>query len=443
MTNRYNKLTQNKLHLHRTPPFFSFKKHEAPLNARVQAIGASVMPAQIFYGNYRWTYKDMQTLRKEVRRRQDMALVLSQRPRNDAERENLVLSVHDWIEVAWAMQNKYTPLQCKERYAAVCASFLKPEFKKEDLNLLVTIANRHNGRNWPVIAEEMKAQGLDYSAIQCFKAFKTQIPKPTIPWTPQEVETLKRWMNYYIQKGEYDIYFSAATRLPGRSYAQCYHKWVSLQPQKLGKWSAEEDEQLKRGYAAHGEKWALVQNYVPTRNGPQCRDHWAASLDPRIVKGKWTDAEIRKLVQLVKKYGMKKNALVANEMPGRTDCQVICFNGRLDTSGRLLKRKSRELWMLMWNRVQTLSSSTRRNILIFWSLTEGMQSQRNGHAKLERQGSRLSIGRRRKCRMCQNQIPYRMFKNQRKKTNQRTKTKGLCLPTHQLGHHHLKISQGL
>ena len=59
-----------------------------------------------------------------------------------------------------------------------------------------------------------------------------------------------------------------------------------------GRWSKEEDLKLKELVELHGEIWPDVANHFPDRNDVQCQQRWCKVLNPKLIKGPWTQAVI-------------------------------------------------------------------------------------------------------------------------------------------------------
>jgi Myb-like DNA-binding domain len=58
------------------------------------------------------------------------------------------------------------------------------------------------------------------------------------------------------------------------------------------KWTAEEDEMLRKAVAIHGtSKWSLVASMVTGRTSMQCSTRWQGALNTNIHKGKWEPDE--------------------------------------------------------------------------------------------------------------------------------------------------------
>ncbi|SGZ49692.1 CIC11C00000000516 [Sungouiella intermedia] len=101
-------------------------------------------------------------------------------------------------------------------------------------------------------------------------------------------------------------------------------------------WSKEEDALLlKRMEQMYPEQYArktltaqnvdwetVAEVFDDTRRGKDCRKRWTSSLDPSLRRGKWTDEEDRKLMELYNQYGPLWQQ-VALEIEGRTEHQCL------------------------------------------------------------------------------------------------------------------------
>ncbi len=89
---------------------------------------------------------------------------------------------------------------------------------------------------------------------------------------------------------------------------------------KRGKWTAEEDEMLRKAVAEHhGKNWKKIAQaaFGESKSDVQCLHRWQKVLDPKLVKGPWTKAEDAKVIELVEKLGPKKWSVIAGYLPGR------------------------------------------------------------------------------------------------------------------------------
>jgi hypothetical protein len=96
-----------------------------------------------------------------------------------------------------------------------------------------------------------------------------------------------------------------------------------------GKWTAEEDAQLRRAVNANsGKNWKKIAIYLPGRTDVQCLHRWQKVLKPGLVKGPWTTEEDQLVVQLVQDYGQKKWSFIARQLQGRLgkQCRERWYN---------------------------------------------------------------------------------------------------------------------
>ncbi|XP_057449950.1 transcription factor MYB3R-5-like isoform X2 [Lotus japonicus] len=83
-------------------------------------------------------------------------------------------------------------------------------------------------------------------------------------------------------------------------------------------WTEEEDNLLIETVKKHdGRSWKKIATYLPGRTDVQCMHRWQKVLNPELVKGPWTKEEDDCLIELVRKYGLKRWSVVAKFLPGR------------------------------------------------------------------------------------------------------------------------------
>ena len=109
-------------------------------------------------------------------------------------------------------------------------------------------------------------------------------------WTAEEDDLLRKYVLIYGEKQWRKI----AEHIPGRTSIQCLHRWTKILRPGLvkGPWSAEEDEKLIAWVKAEGpNKWAQAAALIPGRSGKQCRERWFNNLNPNVKKGNWSKEE--------------------------------------------------------------------------------------------------------------------------------------------------------
>lgn len=136
-------------------------------------------------------------------------------------------------------------------------------------------------------------------------------------WTPEEDDLLRKFVPMYGEKQWRKI----AEHIPGRSSIQCLHRWTKILKPGLvkGPWTSEEDQKLMQWVKTEGPtKWAQAANYIKGRSGKQCRERWFNNLNPGVKKGNWAKEEDELIFELYQKYGSSWSK-IAKFIPGRTE----------------------------------------------------------------------------------------------------------------------------
>jgi len=111
-----------------------------------------------------------------------------------------------------------------------------------------------------------------------------------------------------------------------RTDVQCLHRWNKVLRPGLhkGSWSEEEDEIVRSMVLASGikkVKWSNIAECLPGRIGKQCRERWFNHLDPNIKTGEWTIEEDKILYQAQTHFG-NRWCEISKMLPGRTENAV-------------------------------------------------------------------------------------------------------------------------
>ncbi|XP_023881220.1 transcription factor MYB3R-1 isoform X1 [Quercus suber] len=136
-------------------------------------------------------------------------------------------------------------------------------------------------------------------------------------WTAEEDELLRRAVEHYKGKSWKRI----AECFKDRTDVQCLHRWQKVLNPELfkGPWSKEEDEKIIELVNKYGsKKWSTIAEALPGRIGKQCRERWHNHLNPNISKEPWTEEEELALIRAHQIYG-NKWAELSKFLPGRTD----------------------------------------------------------------------------------------------------------------------------
>ncbi|CAK8565888.1 unnamed protein product [Lathyrus sativus] len=103
-------------------------------------------------------------------------------------------------------------------------------------------------------------------------------------------------------------------------------KVVGKRPKKVsslslikGQWSDQEDRKLLKLVKQYGvRKWSQIAEKLEGRAGKQCRERWQNHLRPDIKKDSWSEEEEKILVECHGKMG-NRWAEIAKKIPGRTE----------------------------------------------------------------------------------------------------------------------------
>ncbi|KAF5751388.1 putative myb [Tripterygium wilfordii] len=96
-------------------------------------------------------------------------------------------------------------------------------------------------------------------------------------------------------------------------------KKVCNEPLIKGQWTDEEDRKLIRLVKQYGvRKWAQIAERLVGRADKQCRERWQNHLRPDIKKDSWSEEEERVLVEAHSQVG-NRWAEIAKRIPGRTE----------------------------------------------------------------------------------------------------------------------------
>jgi hypothetical protein len=153
---------------------------------------------------------------------------------------------------------------------------------------------------------------------------------PTGKWTADEDKQLK---DSVLTHGS-NNWAAIVGLVPGRTKVQCRNRLrdalvsnIDPTTARAGKWAVDEDKKLKDVVPKHGgNNWKIITALVPGRTQRQCCDRWRDVLDPSIdqttvLAGKWTTDEDKRLKDAVLTHGGKSWETIAALVPGRTKRQ--------------------------------------------------------------------------------------------------------------------------
>ena len=139
-------------------------------------------------------------------------------------------------------------------------------------------------------------------------------------WSKEEDEQLRRAV---ATRGDHQ-WRLISQLVPGRSPIQCLHRWDKILKPGLvkGPWTSSEDAILVNWVRKEGPtKWTQCAEMIPGRSGKQCRERWFNTLDPSVKKGDWQEEEDKTIFRLYKELGAKWKEMM-KYLPGRTDNSI-------------------------------------------------------------------------------------------------------------------------
>ncbi|KAL1412147.1 myb-like DNA-binding protein bas1 [Vanrija albida] len=146
-------------------------------------------------------------------------------------------------------------------------------------------------------------------------------------WTQEEDDALITAVGKYgCARGPGSQWSKISEGLPGRTNKDCRKRWFhSLDPAvRKGKWSAEEDDSLRRLYAEMGPQWKEIALRIPGRKDDQVSKRWRDVLAPELTAKKpWSGEEDQLLLELLEQLGPRWTA-IADKLPGRSP--IACRN---------------------------------------------------------------------------------------------------------------------
>ncbi|XP_048329657.2 uncharacterized protein LOC107418690 isoform X2 [Ziziphus jujuba] len=188
--------------------------------------------------------------------------------------------ISNWFDIALSLGTNRTPFQCLARYQrSLNVSILKSEWTKDEDAKLRSAVEYFGEGDWQSVASVLEGR----TGTQCSNRWKKSL-HPTRErigrWTPDEDKRLTVAQMLFGPKN----WKKTAQFVPGRTEVQCRERWVnSLDPSlKWGKWTAEEDSNLRAAIAEHGYCWAKVAECVPRRTDNMCRRRWKVLLPQEV-----------------------------------------------------------------------------------------------------------------------------------------------------------------
>ncbi|KAH8695772.1 hypothetical protein GQ44DRAFT_832595 [Phaeosphaeriaceae sp. PMI808] len=173
-------------------------------------------------------------------------------------------------------------------------------------------------------------------------------------WNIEEDNVLRNQVHLYSSCGVPIDWNAVSAALVDRSNKDCRKRWQKIDTRwNSGAWTSAEDHKLHEAVTQSGERWAVVSDFVATRNPDQCAKRWRNALDPNISHEVWTEEAEKQLASAVKSMGRDWKAIAETFFP---------FRSRQDLSNRfaLIQRKNRVRRSYSTSKFQNASPKEKR-----------------------------------------------------------------------------------
>lgn len=227
----------------------------------------------------------------------------------------------------------------------------KNDWTFEEEKKLYELVCKYNEHNWIAIANELDTHRTPYMCLEHYQKLYN-VSLVNAKWSEDEDQLLLKAVEEHGHKNWNKI----STLIPNRTPSQCrsrYHQ-VLVKKRRVGRWSNVENMALliAKYYMENSiniqnnrNSWNSICQFLPSRNGTQCRERWENILKPSVSNHAWTREEDKKLVELVKKETPAHWSKIAEEFTQRTDYQcrlrynVLMKKAKSKTKKRRVKRK--------------------------------------------------------------------------------------------------------
>ena len=139
-----------------------------------------------------------------------------------------------------------------------------------------------------------------------------------IKWKAAEASQLVELVKQYGEK-----WTRIEKKIKTKSAKQCMQKYKNMvKVERKGNWSEEEHRLLLEWVRVHGpNKWTECSRRIGGRCGKQCRERWMNTLDPKVKRGNWQQAEQTVIFEQMK-VNWSSWALISKNLPGRTENSI-------------------------------------------------------------------------------------------------------------------------
>jgi len=286
---------------------------------------------------------------------------------------------YDWMKFsATLFDGLFSAEECKRCWNL----YVKPSINKspwsesEDLKLSKIAAELSN-QEWDKIAELL---GTNRSGFQCFVHYVSHLKESNNfssgKWTKVEDRKLISLVNS-SKIGDFIPWGKVSSFMGNRNPFQIYNRWAnSLNPELVkGRFSKDEDILIVAGVEMFGKTFKEIALLMSNRTASQVRERYERHLLPKTAKvGSWSLEEDKQLLNLVQKYGANKWSEIAKEMKTRTRTQVRQRFGFI----KKMRRKKPD-WTIDKVKRRNLNSNER-----FLSTDEIVTKMKNVYSRVEK-----------------------------------------------------------
>lgn len=196
------------------------------------------------------------------------------------------------------------------------ARFKHSSWTNEEDRTLKQFVNEH-GNQWSVYVAHYAPHRLPRDCRYRY----TDITNPLMkkgPFDASEIEKLRDGVREFGLGNWKDIQQKYLPNRPNRKIANVWS--LQANPDLVaGSWTKEEDELLRKGVAKYGHEWSkIAKEFLPHRSRQSLRYRYCDTLNDDIRHGKWSQEELRLLLQRVIMFGTNNWKKVAAGIRGRT-----------------------------------------------------------------------------------------------------------------------------
>lgn len=165
---------------------------------------------------------------------------------------------------------------------------------EEDSRLRLLVAAEASSVKWSRVAAALGERDARSCRQRWEHTLRPDLARGT--WTLNEIRALA---SLHQQHG--NDYTAIAAQLPTARTSRQVRERVLEGGRRGRAWSADEDAALSIAVRELGRRWVAVAARIPGRTDSQCLERWSLSVDPKLSRGAWSEAEDARLRSAVEK----------------------------------------------------------------------------------------------------------------------------------------------